>query len=270
MFNLSRRQALVVALFSLALIRTDATLANQPPTSDARGLEIARERKTHDSGWKTSAADMEMVLTSRSGSSTTRNLQLRSLEVDGDGNKSMVIFERPLDVKGTALLTFSHIYKADDQWLFLPTIKRVKRVASNNKSGAFMGSEFAFEDLASYEVDKYNYHYLGEETLDGQPMHKLESYPNYEHSGYSKLISWIDLEHYRVHRIDYYDLRGELLKIHTFTGYRCYSDCFWRADEQLIENQQTGKSTLLRVKKIEIGVPFSDSDFQQSALSRMR
>ena len=121
--------------------------------ADNRGLEIAQEVEKRDTGWGNFTADMEMILTDRKGRTTTRALHTKNLEVDGDGDKLMSIFYTPRDVKGTVMLTFSHKLSADDQWLYLPALKRVKRISSRNKSGPFMGSEFAFEDLSSQEVD---------------------------------------------------------------------------------------------------------------------
>jgi len=94
-----------------------------------------------------------MTLRNRAGKESLRNVRIKNLEVDGDGDKSLSIFDEPADVKGTTSLTWSHSDKPDDQWLYLPALKRVKRISSKNKSGPFMGSEFAFEDIGSQEVD---------------------------------------------------------------------------------------------------------------------
>ncbi len=234
------------------------------------GIDIARERKLKDSGWGTMESEMDMVLYSKSGDASSRSLRIRNLEVQNDGSKSMIIFEIPFDVKGTAVLTYSHITGSDDQWIFLPSIKRVKRISSDNKSGAFMGSEFAFEDLSSYEVEKYDYKYLGDDVLDGVDTFKLESYPRYEHSGYNKLITWIDKEHYRALKIEYYDKKGDLLKTQSITGFRRYEDKYWRADTLVMENHQAGKSTKLSVRQYDFGVAYTENDFSHSALNRIQ
>ena len=90
----------------------------------------------------------------RQGEESSRYIKNKTLEVENDGDKSLSIFERPRDVKGTALLNFTHKTGTDDQWLYLPALKRVKRISSANKSGSFMGSEFAFEDITSQEGGK--------------------------------------------------------------------------------------------------------------------
>ena len=129
-------------------------------SAEEKGLEIAKESERRDQGFEDSEQTLLMVLRNRHGQETTREIRGRTLEVADDGDKSMIIFDSPKDVEGTALLTYSHKAEDDDQWLYLPALKRVKRIASNNKSGPFMGSEFAFEDLSSQEVEKYTYKYL--------------------------------------------------------------------------------------------------------------
>jgi len=141
-------------------------------TPEEKGLAIAQEAERRDLGWESSEATMEMILRNRHGQESTREMRSRSLEVADDGDKSLIIFDHPRDVRGTALLTFSHKTGDDDQWLYLPALKRVKRIASSNKSGPFMGSEFAYEDISSQEVEKYTYKYLRDE-----PCGELASSP---------------------------------------------------------------------------------------------
>ena len=116
-------------------------------TAEDKGLEIAQEAINRDTGWTDNTADMLMYLRNQQGQESIRELKIKSLEQQDDGDKSLTIFNKPRDVKGTAFLSFSHPVGADDQWLYMPALKRVKRISSTNKSGPFMGSEFAFEDL---------------------------------------------------------------------------------------------------------------------------
>ena len=126
-------------------------------TGNARGLEIAVEADKRDTGFGDFTAEMVMELRNKQGDVSTRNIRLKTLEVKDDGDKSLSIFDQPADVKGTAFLTFSHAIEPDEQWLYLPALKRVKRINSKNKSGPFMGSEFSYEDIASQEIEKYTY-----------------------------------------------------------------------------------------------------------------
>ena len=136
----------------LTLIAVLSPLITLAETDEEKGHRIAVEAEKYDTGFIDFTADMIMVLKNRKGQESTRQITIRTLEVNDDGDKSMSLFHDPADVKGTAMLTYSHGLKADDQWLYLPALKRVKRINSRNKSGPFMGSEFAFEDLSSQEI----------------------------------------------------------------------------------------------------------------------
>ncbi len=238
-------------------------------TDQEKGLEIAVAADERDSGWGSMRAQMEMILENRAGKTSTRKIESRQLEVDGDGDKSLSLFKEPRDVSGTAMLTFSHGVELDDQWLYLPALKRVKRISSKNQSGPFMGSEFAFEDLGSQEVEKYTYRYLREEACgDNMQCTVSERIPAYENSGYKRQIIWIDKAEYRPIRIEFYDRKDALLKTLDFNVYREYNG-YWRADQYRMENHQTGKKTLLNWRDIEFGAGLNERDFNQNALKRL-
>ncbi|MFQ5771267.1 MAG: outer membrane lipoprotein-sorting protein, partial [bacterium] len=112
-------------------------------SSEEKGLAIAKEAERRDKGFKDFTASMLMMLRNKRGKDSIRKIRIKTLEVEGDGNKSLIIFDYPKDVKGTAFLTYSHKVGDDDHWLYLPALKRVKRISSHDKSGSFVGSEFA-------------------------------------------------------------------------------------------------------------------------------
>ena len=239
-------------------------------TAEEKGLAIAQEADTRDSGFKDFKANLVMVLRNRHGEESVRDMRSRTLEVDKDGDKTLVIFDQPRDVKGTALLSFSHKVGSDDQWLFLPALKRVKRIASNNKSGPFMGSEFAYEDITSQEVEKYTYKYLRDEIYEGQDCFVIERYPVDKKSGYTRQVVWIDKSEYRTQKVDYYDRKNDLLKILTFKNYKHYLDQYWRPDEMLMVNHQTGKSTTLIWTDYNFRNGLTSRDFDKNSLKRAR
>ncbi|MGF1697998.1 outer membrane lipoprotein-sorting protein [Vibrio lamellibrachiae] len=234
------------------------------------GLEIATERKNRDEGWGDSVATMQMLLKNAQGESSTRLMHLKSLEVKGDGDKGLTIFEEPRDVKGTAFLNHSHTVEADDQWLYLPALKRVKRISSRNKSGPFMGSEFAYEDLSSFELEKYSFNFLNDEVIDGTEVFVLEQIPTDKNSGYTKQVVWLEKLEYRPLKVEFYDRKGALLKTLTFTDYKQYLDQYWRAHTMAMQNHQTGKSTVLTTSELAFQTGLNDSDFQKNTLKRIR
>jgi outer membrane lipoprotein-sorting protein len=239
-------------------------------TPEERGLAIAVESDRRDTGFGDLAAELTMLLKNRQGEESTRYMRVKTLEVADDGDKSLTIFDRPPDVKGTALLTFSHKIDPDDQWLYLPALKRVKRISSKNKSGPFMGSEFAYEDIASQEVEKYTYKYIKDELYEDQDCFVLERYPVDPNSGYTRQVTWVDKAEYRPLKVDFYDRKNDLLKTLTYSGYQKYLDQFWRSDEMFMINHQTGKSTLLTWQKYQFRNGLSDQDFNRNSLKRAK
>ncbi|NNF05539.1 MAG: outer membrane lipoprotein-sorting protein [Candidatus Eisenbacteria bacterium] len=238
---------------------------------EEQGLAIAMEADARDNGFVNFTAQMKMILSDRHGGESTRELRVKTLEVDGDGDKSLVIFDNPRDVSGTAFLTFSHKTGADDQWLYLPALKRVKRIASNNKSGPFMGSEFAYEDISSQEVEKYTYKFLREEELNGMNCYVIERYPVDKKSGYTRQIGWYDKEEFRIQKVDFYDRKDSLLKTLIYEDYALYADDFWRPSVMTVTNHQTGKGTVLEWNDYSFKVDgLSEKDFEKNSLKRAR
>jgi outer membrane lipoprotein-sorting protein len=235
-----------------------------------KGMAIAVEADKRDTGFVDFTANMVMELRNKQGDKSTRTIRLKTLEVIGDGDKSMSIFDKPADVKGTAFLTHSHALKPDEQWLYLPALKRVKRINSKNKSGPFMGSEFAYEDLASQEIEKYTYKFVRDEKLNGIDYYVIERYPAYQHSGYTRQVVWVNNKRYVAEKIEFYDRKNSLLKTLNNTDYQQYLDQYWRPDTMLMENHQTGKSTLLTWENYQFKTGLTDKNFTRNSLKRAR
>jgi hypothetical protein len=255
---------LIISLFLLPFAAT-------AETPEEIGLAIAIEADKRDTGFEDLTANMLMVLKNKHGRESIRKIRIRTLEVEGDGDKSLSIFDNPRDVKGTAFLTFSHKVEDDDQWLYLPALKRVKRISARNKSGSFMGSEFAYEDISSQEVEKYTYKWIRDEVFDGQECFVIERYPvDKKNSGYTRQVSRIDKSEYREWKVEYFDRKNSLLKTLTINGYKKYLDKYWRADEMNMVNHQNGKSTNLVWSNYKFRNGLKDRDFNKNSLKRVR
>lgn len=235
-------------------------------TPEEEGLRIATLVDQANQGFGGEYSEMEMVLINAHGDQTVRKLVTQVKEKLDDGDLAISIFEWPADVKGTKMLTWSHKTGDDDQWLYLPALKRVKRISSRNKSGSFMGSEFSYEDLGSQEVEEFTYKFLEETTLDNRKVWKLERIPVSNKSGYSKEWVWMDQEYNNPLRIEYYDRKQELLKVATFGAYRAYGT-YWRADEIEMKNVQTGKSSRITWKVRELGKDYPEDKFASDYLA---
>jgi outer membrane lipoprotein-sorting protein len=254
---------------SLALAFACMSLALHAGAQEEKGRAIQAEANRLDSGYQNSAHDVLMILRNAQGEESTREFSFKTLEIEGDGDKELGLFHKPADVKGTAILTFSHGLKPDDQWLYLPELKRVKRISSVNKSGPFMGSEFAYEDIASWELEKYSYRYLGDEALDGNDCFIIENTPGYEHSGYARQLEWLDKTIYQPRKIEFYDRKNSLLKTLVFSDYNQYLGRYWRAGRMDMINHQNGKSTTLFRKNYRFRIDMSDSDFSENSLKNV-
>lgn len=261
---------LSTSALALSLAFSAASFNALAETPEEKGLAIAVEADKRNTGWQDSTADMTMTLRNKRGEESVRTLRVKSLEVQDDGDKSLTIFDEPKDVRGTALLTFSHKVDSDDQWLYLPALKRVKRIASRNKSGPFMGSEFAFEDLSSQEVEKYTYKYLRDEACGELTCFVVERFPVDKNSGYTRQIAWIDQAEYRVYKVEFYDRKKSLLKTLEASGFQKYEGQFWRADMLAMQNHQTGKSTDLIWSNYQFKQGLEDGDFTKNSLKRAK
>jgi len=133
-----------------------------------------------------------------------------------------------------------------------------------------MGSELAYEHLASQEIEKCSYGYKGEETLAGDACLVVKRIPVDKKSAYSRQVSWFDQNEYRLRRVDSCDHKGDLLKNLALFGYQQYLPLYWRPNEMLLTNHQTGKSTVLQFNNYRLQAGLMDKDSSQSALARIR
>lgn len=249
--------------FIILAISGITTLSAQ--SAEERGLQIAKAAEKADLGFGSSLVSLKMTLKNKNGQTSERFLETRTLELTEDGDKSLIVFNSPKDVKGTSTLTFTHKVGSDDQWLFLPSIKRVKRISSNNKSGPFVGSEFAYEDLSSQEVEKYTYKFLEEKGS----LLIVEQDPVDPKSGYTRrVVTYNKDKGYRLEKIEFYDRKNSLLKTLTYSDYKLYKGKFWRALTFNMVNHQSNKETLLKFEEYNFEAQLSDEDFTQVALQR--
>ena len=234
-------------------------------TSEEKGLEIANAAEKADLGFGSSTVDLKMTLKNKNGQTSERLLTTKTLELTEDGDQSLIVFNSPKDVKGTSTLTFTHKVGSDDQWLYLPSIKRVKRISSNNKSGPFVGSEFAYEDLSSQEVEKYSYKFLEE---NGSLL-IVEQDPVDPKSGYTRrLVTYNKDKGYRVEKVDFFDRKNSLLKTLIYSDYKLHKNKFWRAGTFDMVNHQSNKETQLKFSNYNFEANLSSEDFTQTALKR--
>ena len=233
--------------------------------AEEKGLSIAKKIDAKNKGFIGESSTMTMTLINAYGDEVLRKLSTKTLETKNDGDKSISIFLEPKDVKGTKMLTHSKKVGNDLQWLYLPASKRITKITSRSKSGSFMGSEFSYEDLGSDEIEKYNYKFLKDEQHEDVDCHVLQRIPVDPKSGYSKQITWIEISTLNTLKVDYYDLKGDLLKTATFHDYKKFGK-FYRPSKLHMVNQQTEKESILEWNDRKLAQKFSNSDFGAASL----
>lgn len=263
------------ALVLLLLLAVNQSAVSQLPdglSATERGLWVAEEANRRDEGFGDTSTEILMRLISADGRVRERRLTWQTLEAQSqsEGDKSLTVFHEPRDIAGTAFLSYTHLNEPDDQWLYLPSLKRVKRIASANKSGSFMGSEFSYEDLLSDQVGRFEHVWLMNEPCGALECFVIERRPLDEDSGYSKQVVWIDTEEYRSWRIDFYDRKDRYEKTLVFDQYQLYLGRFWRAGELRMTSHLTGKSTELSFADYRFQSGLTEQDFDPDALRRLR
>ncbi len=258
-------------LLSLAMIGIFAPVSAEGPAE--KGLRIMEDARSHRSGFQSNTATGRMVLRDRHGRESVREFRARSLEVENDGDKSMIIFERPRDIARTALLTFAHRFGDDDQWLFLPALQRVKRLRSTGRSSPFLASEFTYEDMIGQEVEKYTFKWIKDAPCpDAASLmcYVNEQYPKDDDSGYSRQVVWLDQTEYRIYRVEFFDRKGAHLKTLVVKGHEPFEGKLWRPTEMIMTNHQNGRSTVMSWQDYDFSVSLEADDFTRRALERIR
>ena len=247
----------------------------EAPIDDAaaRGRQFAEEADEADRGFKWMSADGRMILIDARGNQNIREFESRILEDLEDGDRGTIVFLRPPDIAKTALLTIGNKGVDDHQWIYLPALKRVKRISASGKTGSFVGSEFTYEDLGSPQLDDYSYLWLAEEPCPGDASlvcTVLQRVPHDKDSGYSRIVSWYDNSTFRILKAEYYDRKGALLKVLIASDFELFKDRFWRAHRLVMTNQVNGKSTEMVWRGFDFDTALDENDFTTRALERLQ
>ena len=215
-----------------------------------------------------SVAEATFTLINKTGQQRVRETYgITKLEENGIDNMRLTRFLSPPDVKGTVSLLIEHADKDDDIWIYLPALKKVRRLVAGNKKDSFMGTDFSYADVIGYKVGEWNYTLLKEDTLDGQPCYVIEALPKSDavkdSNGYSKRIGWLREDNLMAIKMDYWDEAGQMLKTSTYSDIQLVDPKRgkWQAMRLESKNVQTGHHTVIQFKDFKANQHLKDELF---------
>ena len=251
--------------FAAALV-----LASGPAWAESAVEIMQKQRAMHRA--RDEQETLLMRLVNKTGAVKERRFVRYTLTGPDNLNRILIRFLAPRSVENTGLLTWEAQNGDDDQWLYLPATKKVKRVAATGKSHRFMGTDFAFEDMQPEGVRLHRYRLLGSETVEGQDCHVIEAVPGTERqaadSGYSKRRLWVRKDNYFTVKREYYDRKGKLEKIGTERKLVQVKGTVWRATELEMYDVQAGTRTILAVESRAVDKGLKESLLTETGLTQ--
>ena len=230
-------------------------------------LEIMRRADARDDGERRTL-ELELSLIDKNGQTRQRNVLIFARDRERE-TQQLIFFLSPADVKNTGLLTYDYAGadRDDDQWLYLPALRKTKRLASSDQSGAFVGSDFNYADLTRREIDDYTYRLLGVEDVRGAPTWQIEAIPRSDQeakrTGYAKSVLFVRKDNYFVVRAVHWERDGEKLKYQDVRKLEKI-DGIWVATEITMttkKGQETVHRTLLQVSRADFKTQLDDQLF---------
>jgi hypothetical protein len=190
----------------------------------------------------------------------------------GETTKIITKFIAPADVKGTGLLVYDYKNKDDDMWIYLPALRKVRRIVSSEKGKSFMGSEFSNADMSAPKIDDYAYKIMGEETYEGRACWKIESTPVDDQLaddlGFSKKVSWVDKDSYFTYKNVFYDFDSEILKEIILSDYEEIDDGKYMVRKMEATNLQNDRKSVMTIDKLQKGSNLTENSFTPAALEK--
>ena len=241
----------------------DAEPSSQTPTAEEI-IQTAQDKQFPEN----SVSDLTMVLINKRGHERVRKLQTKRKRYGQGESKSVAYFLSPSDVKGTAFLVWEHADKANDVFIYLPALKKIRRIASEQKNQSFMGSDFSYADMESDDVEDADHRILSEEELDGKSCWVIESIPKPDSdSEYGKLLSWVNKADFIPYKVEFYDKKERLYKVMLVLRTGPVGDEILPLHFSM-KNVQKNHKTEISLDKIELGQEISDKEFTHRAIQR--
>jgi len=257
----------LILSFAIAVLFSVSLFAQQPT-----GREIMEKYKIQDRT-NDSSVELKMTLINARGGKRERQLVQVTKTDAKDNRKALIRFTSPADIKGTGFLSIENDNRDDDNWLYLPALRKVRRIAGSDKTDSFMGTEFTYEDLDAEDLDAHEYKLIGSDTVDGVETWVVEaratSPKKIKETGYSKRELWISKDHYLIVQMKYYDKKGAYVKLYKASDIKQVPGTDkWRAYRMTMEDVRKGNKTVLELSNYQINQGVPDKYFSQRYLKR--
>jgi len=252
--------------FTLMLL-TLLMIVSMLSAQELTGLQIIQKVYNRPTG-EDQTADLTMSLINSRENRRVRKIK-QYLKDFGDMEKKIMFFVAPADVYNTSFMNWSYdeVGKDDDQWIYLPALKKVKRISSDSKSDYFMGSDFTYDDLGDRHPSSDSHKLLREETLDGEDCYVVESIPKEEEYMYSKTITWIIKDKWIGKKKDFYDEDEDLLKTLSVNETKKINDIIIITLSKM-ENIQSEHKTIMKLENVKVNIGVSDLKFTERMMKR--
>jgi outer membrane lipoprotein-sorting protein len=220
-----------------------------------------------------SAMEMALTLKIYDSKGRVRERQIATASKNfGNINKTIMKFIAPADVKGTSILIYDYEDKDDDMWIYIPAIRKIRRIISSEKGKSFMSSEFTNADMSKPKMNDFNYKILTSEIYNGHSCWKIETSCKNEdiedENGFSKKIAWIDKNNYLCYKIEFYDIEGELHKTQTIEQYNKQANSKYFAFYMKMENEQNGRKSIININRFQLESMLPESKFTPAMLKK--
>ena len=266
------------ALRSLSILTLTFAISSSTIAAELSALEVMQRVDDRYDG-DSSIADYTMVLIDRRRQQRSRNIRIYSKDF-GDDTKTLSIFETPADIRGTTYLNFDwdDAERDDDSWLYLPSLQRVKRIATSDTSDSFLGSDFTYADINGIEIDWFDYNFINQsELIDGQECWVIGIAPKPEFkekaedaTGYSRMQSWIRKDNFVALRVQAWELRGNRIKFFASSNIELIDGIWTVGRTQVVttRNQRREHESVLEIINIEYNVDVADALFTTEYMQR--
>lgn len=243
----------------------------QPAAAEAlTGKQIMERQKKLQKPGTEYAEEVMLLVDGKSGTKEKRYVKRYIKDMGGDLNRYLLVFSQPADIKGTSLLTHE-TEDEDNQWMYMPAVKKMQRIAQNSKKSYFMGTDFTYEDLEPEDIDNFTYVLIKEETLDdpmpGTPCYVIEALPanaaKKRASSYSRRVLWIAKDIFVTIKTEFYDRKKRVVKTQRSFEYEHIQGTIHRPQKIVMDNHKKNHKTLSLVKHRQINLPIDNSVFTE-------